>query len=34
MDGFDMIAISDEGREISKFEATRDTYINVIYYRK
>lgn len=34
MDGFDMIAISDEGREINKFEATRDAYINVIYYRK
>ena len=34
LDGFDMLAISDEGREISRFEATRDAYINIIYFRK
>ena len=34
VDGFDMVAISDEGKEMNKFEATRDAYINIIYYQK
>ena len=34
LDGFSMFAISDEGREITSFEATRDAYINIIYMRK
>lgn len=32
--GFDMLAISDEGREISTLTVTRDCYINIIYMKK
>ena len=34
IDGFIMHVISDEGREISKLEVSRDTYINIIYIKK
>ena len=33
LNGFDMIAISDEGREISSLTVYRDTYINIVYVR-
>ena len=32
--GYDMLAISDEGREISALEVSRDAYINIIYSRR
>ena len=34
MDSFDMLAISDEGKEISKLEVTRDAYINIVYMKR
>lgn len=34
LDGYDYLAISDEGREISRLEVTRDAFINIIYFRK
>ena len=34
IEGFIMRALSDEGREISKLEVSRDAYINIIYIKK
>lgn len=34
LEGYDMMAISDEGREVTRFEVYRDAYINVIYSQK
>lgn len=34
LDGFDMVAISDEGKAITSLEVTRDAYINIIYFKK
>ena len=34
IEGFIMHIISDEGREISKLEVSRDAYINIIYIKK
>ena len=34
LDGYDYLAVSDEGREISRLEVTRDTFINIIYFKK
>ena len=34
LNGFDMLAISDEGREISTLTVIRDSYINIIYTKK
>ena len=34
LDGYDLFAISDEGKEISKLRVTRDAYINIIYLTK
>lgn len=34
LDGYEMLAISDEGKEISKITIFRDTYINIIYSKK
>lgn len=34
LDGFEMIAISDEGKEVSKLEVNRDAYINIVYFKK
>lgn len=34
LEGFEMIVISDEGREITNYSASRDTYINILYIRK
>lgn len=34
VEGLTMLAISDEGREISKLKVTRDAYINIIYSAK
>ena len=34
LEGYDYLAISDEGKEISRLEVTRDAFINVIYFKK
>ena len=34
IDGFDMIILSDEGKELTDFTVTRDAYINIIYFKK
>ncbi len=34
LDGYDLIAISDEGKEITRLEVYRDAYINIIYFKK
>lgn len=31
LDGFDMVAISDQGEKIDSYNVTRDAYINVVY---
>ena len=33
-DDYDMLAVSDEGREISKLRVIRDAYVNIIYFKK
>lgn len=34
IDGFDMLAISDEGKEITRLEVSRDAYINIVYMKR
>ena len=33
-EGYDMIALSDEGKEISKLQVTRDAFINIVYFKE